>query len=132
MPTSVMVLGPSFANHVEPVAPPTTTTQVPGRRSFKFQPTPTSPGGNVHLQIEPAANPTDSMPTNIYAFFVQPVSSVPATEQRTPDWFFKSGAPNSSVHSATIAADGTVTVKVPGVKPSLEPYFVQTVMEHSA
>lgn len=131
MPT-VMILGPSFGNHIEPVAPPTTTAPTPGRRTFEFQATPTSPGGNVHLKMQPAKTATDSTPVNIYAFFVQPVSKVPAAEQRTPDWFFKSGAPNSSIHGGAIAADGTVSLTVPGVKPSLEPYFVQTVMEHPA
>lgn len=129
---SVMVLGPSFDNHIEPTPPPTTTGTAPGRRQFQFQPTPTTPGGNVHLQVLPAANPNDSMPVNIYAFFVTPVSTVPPADQRTPDWFFKSGAANASVHSATIDKDGKVTIKVPGVKPSTQPYFVQTIMEHSS
>ncbi len=129
---NVMVLGPSFDNHVEPTAPPTTTGTAPGRRQFQFQDVPTSPGGNVHLQVLPAANPSDSMPINIYAFFVQPVASVPPPDQRTPDWFFKSGAPNASVHAATIDNDGKVTIKVPNVRPSAQPYFVQTILEHGS
>jgi hypothetical protein len=131
MPT-VMILGPSFDNHIEPSAPPTTTAPTPGRRQFIFDTPPTSPGGNVHLKLQPAASPSDAMPVNVYAFFVQPVESVPSADQRTADWFFKSGAPNSSIHAAAIAADGTLKLTVPGVKPSLQPYFVQTVLEFNS
>ena len=129
---SVFVLGPSLDNVIEPV-PATTTPDAttPGKRQIAFHPTtPTTPGGNVHLVLQPPLNPGDVLPINVYAFFHQPVEEVPAVADRTPDWFFKSGAKSGSVHISTAdPTTGDFTVPVSGVQPSLKPYFVQTVLE---
>jgi hypothetical protein len=128
--SSVFVLGPSLDDGIEPepVAVPDAPA-VPGRRQIVFDTPPTSPGGNVHLKLVPPAHPDDVLPINVYAFFVQPVASVPAPADRTPDWFFKSGAPSSSIHIVAADEAGAFTIAVAGVKPSLQPYFVQTVLE---
>lgn len=127
---SVMVLGPSFGNHIEPVTPAPAPV-VPGRRSYSFKAVPTSPGGNVHLSLDPAVAAADALPINVYAFFVQPVSSVPVGEANIPDWYFASGSPNSSIHTGATAADGSLDLTVPNVKPSLQPYHVQVVLEYT-
>lgn len=128
---SVYVLGPSLDNVIEPVpATEPTTTATPGKRQIGFHPTtPTTPGGNVHLVLQPPLNPGDVLPINIYAFFHQPVEAVPALADRTPDWFFKSGAASGSIHIGAADSAGNLSVAVGGVKPSLQPYFVQTILE---
>jgi hypothetical protein len=132
MPT-VFVLGPALDNVIEPFPGAVDTgVIVPGRRQIQFDTPPTTPGGNVHLKLAPAVNPEDVLPINVYAFFVQPVSSVPAGADRTADWFFKSGAPNSSIHIGAADATGAFTIPVSGVKPSLQPYHVATVLEFQA
>ena len=132
MPKSIFILGPSLDNVIEPIPVPTadpTAPSGPGRRQVSFRDPSTAPGGNVNLQILPPLHPDDALPINVYAFFVQPVSGVPAPADRTPDWFFRSGAPNSSLHIGAADADGAFTIGVPGVEPSLDPYFVQVVLE---
>jgi hypothetical protein len=129
---SVFVLGPSLDSVYEPFPAAAPAPPTPGRRTIRFQPTPTSPGGRANLLVETAAAPSDQMPINIYVFFHQPISAVPEAAQRTADWFFKSGAPNSSIHVGAIGPDGLFSVAVPGVKPSLDPYFVQSVLEFAA
>lgn len=125
----MFVLGPFLDNVIEPlvegVVPP-----VAGFRGIAFGEPPTSPGGNVHVKLLPAVSPGDANPTNLYAFFVQPVASVPSLADRTADWFFKSGSPSGSIHVGAADSDGALTIAVAGVAPSLQPYFVQTVLEY--
>ena len=128
---SIYVLGPSLDNVIEPVpiVDPTPIAQ-PGKRQIGFHPTtPTVPGGTVNLVLQPPLHSDDVLPINVYAFFHQPVESVPALADRTADFFFKSGAPSGSIHIGAADADGNLVISVPGVKPSLQPYFVQTVLE---
>lgn len=124
------VLGPS-TQHVEPEPPAVAPSVGKGRRSVSLHPTtPTSPGGNVHFKIDPAVDPADKIPLNVYAFFVQPLESIPTGAALTCDWFFKSGAPSHSVRgSSADPTTGEGVITVPGVKPSLQPYHVQTVLE---
>ena len=132
MPPTVFVLGPCLDNVIESGSHTIGVVQVAGRRGVRFQDTPTRPGGNVLLGLAPPLNPGDVKPLNVYAFFVQPVESVPAPADRTPDWFFKSGAPHgfAPLNAGTVGEGDTFTVTVPGVKPSLQPYFVQVVIEY--
>lgn len=129
-PPTVFILGPSLDGVIEPipVVAPTGMT-FPGRRQVAFAAPPTTPGGNVHLTLLPPLLPTDKLPLSVYAFFVQPVETVPAPADRAPDWFFKSGAPSGSIHIGIADANGNFTIPVAGVKPSLLPYFVQVVLE---
>lgn len=130
---SVFVLGPCLDSVIEPfpvvVDDPTGVTTSPGRRQITFRDPATVPGGIAQLQILPPVDPADVLPINVYAFFVQPIESVPALADRTPDWFFKSGAPSGSIHIGAAGEDGAFDVTVPGVKPSLAGYFVQIVVE---
>lgn len=130
-PKTVMVLGPFLDGVIEPF--PDASVAVPavaGQRQISFRTPATTPGGIVNLQILPPVTPQDIIPLNIYAFFVTPVASVPAPADRTPGWFFKSGAPNGSIHAGSAdPTTGAFQVVVAGVKPSLDPYFVQTVLE---
>lgn len=127
MPPTVFILGPSLDNVIEPGTHTIGVVQVAGRRGVGFQSPPTRPGGVVLLKLSPPMNPGDVRPLNVYSFFVQPAESVPAAADRTPDWFFKSGAPSGFTPVAADTVDFEVTVA--GVKPSLQPYFVQTVLE---
>jgi hypothetical protein len=131
MPKSVFILGPALDNVIEPVAVEPIVAAEQGRRQVSFRDPATAPGGNVNLQILPPLKPDDLVPINVYAFYVQPADSVPAPADRTPDWFFKSGAPSGSIHVGAADQDGAFTIAVSGVKPSLQPYFVQTVLEFS-
>jgi hypothetical protein len=127
---SEFVLGPSLDNVIEPI--PGAVPVVPavkGRRQVAFQTPPTLPGGKVFVAFTPAADPADVLPVNVYAFFCQPVASVPPPEQRAPDWFFKNGLASTSIHSQAADANGNLSLTVPGVAPSLQPYFVQIVLE---
>lgn len=129
---SVFILGPSLENVIEPLTD--SVVAVPkeiGRRQITFRDPATAPGGIVNLQVLPPLNPDDALPLNIYCFYVQPAESVPAPADRTPDWFFKSKSPSGSVHVGAADADGAFSITVAGVKPSLQPYFVQTVLEFS-
>src|SRR5208337_2664624 len=118
---SVFILGPSLDDVIEPMPQVTVPGAVtPGRRRIAFAQPPTAPGGNVNLTF---------LPADVYAFFCQPVQGVPPLNQRTPDWFFK----NADAHGfPAIKDDSPFTVTVQGVRPSLQPYFVQTVFEFSA
>ena len=128
---SIFVLGPFIDGVIEP-DPSTSAPVIPGRQQIVFDDPPTLPGGKVFLKLVPPAKPDDIPPINVYAFHV-PQPTVPvAAADRTPDWFFKSGAPSGSTHVGTADADGKFQVEVPGVKPSLVPYHVQTVIEYSA
>ena len=128
---SIFVLGPSLSNVIEPIPVVTPVAPiVPGRRTIAFHPTtPTTPGGNVHLQVQPPLTPSDVLPVNVYAFFHQPVAAVPTGTDLVPDWFFKNALVNGSIHIGAADAEGNLTVTVTGVKPSLQPYHVQTVLE---
>lgn len=127
---SEFVLGPSLDSVIEPVpgAVPVAPA-VKGRRGIVFQSPPTLPGGRVFVAFTPAADPADVLPVNVYAMFCQPVSAVPPPEQRTTDWFFKNALASTSIHSQAADASGNLSLTVPGVVPSLSPYFVQIVME---
>ena len=129
---TVFILGPSLDNVFEPVPVTTEPTGpvVAGRRQVTFRSPATTPGGNVHLQVLPPLKPNDATPVNVYAVFVQPIASLPAPESRTPDWFFKSGAPSGSVPIGIAdPVTGAFTIVVKGVTPSLQPFFVQTILE---
>lgn len=128
---SIFILGPALSSVFEPMPIPIDPNApgLPGRRQVSFRDPATTPGGNVNLQLLPPATPEDVLPINVYAFFVQPISSVPDAEARTPDWFFKSGAASGSIHIGAADANGAFTVTAQGVKPSLDPYFVQVVLE---
>jgi hypothetical protein len=128
---SVFVLGPSLDDVIEPepVAVPDAPA-VPGRRQIVFDTPPPTPGGNVHLRLVPPAHPDDVLPINVYASFVQPVTSVPVPADHTPDWSFKSGAPSSSIHIG--AADETGAFTAARVTPGLRPDFVPNVLEFQA
>src|SRR4051812_36848623 len=106
---SVFVLGPALDNVIEPVAVEPDKPAEAGRRQISFRDPATLPGGNVNLQILPPLHPDDVLPINVYAFFVQPVASVPAPADRTPDWFFKSGAPSGSIHVGAADENGAFT-----------------------
>src|SRR4051812_47915748 len=108
----VFILGPSLDNVIEPGVSGIAVAQVAGRRGVVFGDPPTKPGGNVFLRLTPPLNPGDVLPINVYAFFVQPVAAVPAPADRTPDWFFKSGAPSGSIHVGSADADGNLAVVV--------------------
>lgn len=127
---SVFLLGPSLDDVIEPMPEVTVPGAVtPGRRRIAFAQPPTAPGGNVNLTFLPPVAPGDAMPVNVYAFFCQPVQNVPAIDQRTPDWFFK----NADAHGFTpIKDESPFTVTAQGVRPSLQPYSVQAVLEFSA
>lgn len=129
MAKTVFVLGPALDSVIEPIAVEPLKKAEKGQRQISFRDPATRPGGNVDLQILPPLNPDDVLPLNVYAFYVQPAESVPAPDKRTPDWFFKSGAPSGSIHVGAADSDGAFTIAVPGVKPSLQPYFVATVLE---
>lgn len=131
MSSSFFVLGPSLGNVYERGALDISVAQVAGRRGISFQDIPTKPGGNVCVKLNPPLNPGDTLPLNVYAFFVQPVSSVPVGDGLTTDWFFKSGSPSGSIHVGAADPNGCLVVAVPGVQPSLQPYFVQTVLEYT-
>lgn len=126
---SIFVLGPFIENVTEPFPLPVVATAA-GRRQLGLQVPPTTPGGNVHLVLLPPLDPGDVLPLNVYAFFVQLNDGdlIPTD----PDWYFKSGAPSGSIHIGAADADGRFTVAVTGVKPSLQPYFVQTILEFVA
>lgn len=130
MTPTKFVLGPFLDNVIDSGLSTIAVAQVAGLRSVKFHDTPTKPGGRVFVKLQPPLNPGDVMPVNVYAFFVQPAESVPAVADRTTDWFFKSGAPSQSIHSGAADSDGLISLTVPGVKPSLQPYFVQIVLEY--
>jgi hypothetical protein len=130
-PKTVMILGPFLDNVIEPV-PSTIVTGPPavdGRRQILFDTPPTTPGGNVHLKIQPPLAPTDVLPLTVYAFFVADPTTVPAIADRTTDWFFKSGAVSASIHIEAALPDGSLLLTVNGVTPSLTPYFVQVIFE---
>lgn len=132
MQSTIFILGPSLDNVIEPGLSGIAVVQVAGKRGVVFQDPPTKPGGNVYVKLAPPLNPGDVLPVNVYAFFVQPVASVPLPADRTPDWFFKSGAPSGSIHVGAADSDGSLLVTVAGAKPSLQPYFVQIVNEYPA
>lgn len=129
---SIFVLGPSLDSVIEPVEVEPLKKAERGRRQISFRDPATRPGGNVDLQILPPLAPDDLVPINIYAFYVSPVESVPPLAERTPDWFFKSGAPSGSIHVGAADENGAFTISVPGVKPSLNPYLVATVLEFAS
>jgi len=131
MQPSIFILGPAIENVFERGSLGVAVVQVAGRRSVSFQDVPTKPGGNVFVKLNPPLNPGDVLPLNVYAFFVQPVSAVPAPAERTADWFLKSGAPSGSIHVGAADADGLMSINVTGVKPSLDPYFVQVILEYA-
>lgn len=128
---SVFVLGPWIDNVLEnapQAAPPA------GRQSVAFAtPTAWAPGGKLFLQLQAKANPADIEPTNIYAFYI-PQDKAPAVSDRTPNYFFglNPAPPNAFVHSATADASGNISLNVPGVLPSLTPYYVQLILEFPA
>lgn len=129
---SIFILGPSLSSVFEPMPDAPTPVALPGRRQVSFRDPATTPGGNVNLQVLPPVAPEDVLPINVYAFFVQPISSVPDAETRTPEWFFASGAASGSIHIGAADANGAFTVTAQGVKPSLDAYFVQIVLEFQA
>lgn len=127
---SVMILGPRLTAVFEPFPVPIPAPSgTIGRRQLSFRDPATLPGGIVQLQLLPPVNEGDVVPINAYAFFVQPASSVPDDSIVTPDWFFKSGAPSGSIHLGAADAEGKLDIVVPGVQPSLDPYYVQIVLE---
>ena len=133
-PNTVFLLGPSNDNVIEPVAGATATpasTATPGYRQIEFDDTPTSQGGIVNLVLQDAVNDGDLMPSTVHAVYVQPVGSVPAAASRTPEWFFQNGTANGATNPANAGDDGTFSIKVHGVKPSAQPYFVQTILEYN-
>lgn len=125
---SVFVLGPSIDNVIEnapQAAPPA------GRQNVAWSsPTAWAPGGKLFLQLQPKVNDTDIEPTNVYAFYL-PQDTVPVLSDRTPNYFFglTPAPPNAFVHAATADASGNIGLNVPGVLPSLTPYFVQVILE---
>lgn len=130
MQPTIFVLGPSLNNVFERGSMGIAVAQVAGKRGVSFHSTtPTLPGGIVNIKLNPPLNPGDKLPINVYAFFVQPVESVPLPADLTPDWFFKSGA-NHGFVPVTDTAD-TIPVTVKAVQPSLKPYFVQIVLEYA-
>lgn len=132
--STVLILGPSLDNVIEPFpdAIPAVAA-VAGKRSIAFDEPATVPGGTVRLTLQPAADPADVLPMHVYAIFLQPVESVPAAADRTPEWFFKApGALLLATDLTGVDAAGKFTITVPGVKPSLSPYFVQTILEFPA
>ena len=122
----MFVLGPHLDSVIEPdrIAPP-----APGQRTIEFRDPATSPGGVVHVTLLPRQE-GDAEPVNVYAFFVQPAGSVPPPAERTPEFFCRSGAPSGSIRGVESDADGLLDIRVPNVKPSLQPYFVQTILEY--
>ena len=126
---TILILGPSFDNHMEPIVPPAAPTV--GRRQLTFQDTPTSPGGQCHLQLLPPLHPDDMNPATIYVCFAHPDfgPAVPNQPDRTPEWFMKSGHPMSSARFGEFDEKGMLTVKVPNVQPSLKPHLCQTILE---
>jgi len=134
---TVLVLGPSFDNHMEPMPVDVTSPSPvagPGRRQLTFQDTPTSPGGHVHLALLPPVHPEDAMPIVVYAFACHEDfgPKVPDQPDRKPEWFFTSGHPSSSARIGEADEKGQFTITIPNVKPSLKPHFIQTVVEFSA
>lgn len=126
---SIMILSVSLENVIEPFPLTPDPAKTPGRRQLSFRDPATVPGGKVQLQILPPVDPGDLLPINAYAFFVPASIPVPAPADRTPDWFFKSGAPSGSIHLGSADESGALDITVPGVLPSLDPYFVQIVVE---
>ena len=132
VPKSIFVLGPSLDAVYEPFPVPVEPALpgVPHRRELSFQDAATSPGGIVNHQLLPPAYDDDVIPINAYAFFVPKATRALAGEgPLTPDFFFKSGAPVGSVHLGAADQSGSFSIAVPGVKPSLDPYLVQIVLE---
>ncbi len=120
--SSVFLLGPSLANVIEPEPVPAT----PGRVGIEFQATPTTPGGHVHIKLLDAAE-GDVFPVNVYAFYINPPSDVPAFAERTHEWFFKSAAPTGVAMIHSPSSGEAYTIDVAGVLPGA--YFLQTVLE---
>jgi hypothetical protein len=124
---SVFILGPAIESVTEPelgMAP------TPGRRQIAFDDLPTAPGGKVFMKLLPPVQPGDATPIAVYAFYVSPPSSVPAPADRTPEWFFSSGAPNGSTPASMFGPDGTFSIQVPGVKPGV--YLCQSILEFAS
>lgn len=131
---TTFALGPTYDGHIEPFPPGTEPgpAPTPGRRQIQFHPSqPTSPGGVANLMFTTAISTADILPINVYVFFV-PLKQAPAPADRTPDWYFKSGFPNNSIHSGAADANGMFAVKVANVQPSLDPYHVATILEFPA
>lgn len=132
---SVFVLGPYLDNVIEPMPVIQTPAVGVGYQAVAFDTPATEPGGVVHVVLQPKTNPSDLTPINIYCFFVQPVSAVPTDSSKTPQWFFTPPVgvvtfnSSSSMHTAGLAADGKMTITVPGLKPSLDPYYLQVILE---
>lgn len=126
---SVFVLGPWVeATEPFPVTPPPSLV---GRKQVVFGKPATVPGGIVNVTVL-AGKETDVMPTNIYAFYAQPIADIPSEKDLTPDFFFKGGYPSGSMHTSGLPENGRLTIKVPNVRPSLDPYRVQLVLEFPA
>lgn len=128
---NVRVLGPYVDGVIEPDPATSAAPATPGRQQIIFDTPATTPGGNVFMKLVPPSTPNDIPPIMVYLFHV-PQPTVPPPATRTPEWFFASGAPNNSVHVGTADAAGKFSVVVPGVKPSLVPYHVQSIVEYNS
>lgn len=127
---SIFILGPYLDNVFEPI-PPERPVELKGYRQVVFGKPATVPGGLVNCTLLEAKE-GEVDPLSVYAFYFQPVKDVPPLETRTPDFFFKSGAPSGTMSIHNIPENGRFTIKVPNVQPSLEPYWVQIILEYPA
>jgi len=100
-----------------------------GRRTVSFGTPPTTIGGFVHLKFDPDPDPTDLVPINIYAFFVTPPETVPATGILTAEWFFAAhpGATKVSGTWPVVDTSLPITIAVAGVVPGA--HHLQVVYE---
>lgn len=124
---SSYALGPSISGVME------TSQAVPppaGKRQVATDDPAWLPGGRVFLKLVPKAD-ADQEAKNVYAFYV-PESSKPTGSDLTYTWFFKNCKLNASIPIGSADANGKLAITVPGVTPSLTPYFVQTVVEYSS
>jgi len=116
------VLGPAFGNYNEPTEVTTRDAVLDNLR--------VAAGGKVTVRLVPddPANPTNR-PKNLYAFYVNPPSSVPDVPARTPEFFFGSSAPRGSTD--VVGKDGDILIEVAGVPPG-STSFIQTIAEYES
>lgn len=121
---SRFVLGPAIQVSEPAAAPPAQ----PPSQDAQIEIVGTQPGGRVTINLLPH-DTTVNHPLNVYAFYVNPPSKVPAADQLTPDWFFSSGAPVGSVATKNLGP-GRFDILVANVQPGAN--HVQTILEFAA
>jgi hypothetical protein len=123
---NIFVLGVSI-HHLEPLPPPASVPAVAGRRVVSFGTPATAPGGFVNVVIDPATTLGDIAPINVWAAFV-PLALVPPTP--TVEFFFDPANVYGSAPGSAADAYGNLSLQIAGVKPSLDVYLCQLILEY--